>query len=115
MSERGSMPFIMATAHRINASQISGVTGKQNWRFYGASDSQQDTNSENNNENTESSSNPFEFDEEQKIEIRKKLIDLVPTLAVAGAAVGGSLGGPIGAAIGGAVGAAIGSIFYFFS
>jgi len=115
MSERGSMPFIMATAHRINASKISGVTGKPNWRFYGASDSQHDTNVENNNEDTESGFNPFEFDEEQKREIRKKLIELVPALAVAGAAVGGSLGGPIGAAIGGVVGAAIGSIFHFFS
>ncbi len=108
----------LCTAHRINASKISGVTGKPNWRFYGASDSQQNTNAENNNEDTESGSIPylhFEFDEEQKKQIRKKLIDLVPTLAVAGAAVGGGLGGPIGAAIGGAVGAAIGSIFNFFS
>jgi small GTP-binding protein len=111
MSERGSMPFFMATSHRINSAKNFSSVGQPNWIFYNASATSQEASEETD----ESTDKVFEFDEEQKGEIKKKLIELVPALAVAGATVGGSIGGPIGAAIGGALGAAIGSIFYFCS
>ncbi|MBE9234755.1 50S ribosome-binding GTPase [Anabaena aphanizomenioides LEGE 00250] len=110
MTERGAIPFLMATASRINKSQ-SNQNGKDpNWIFYNKFESQNEADSE-----SEFNVNDLIFTGLQKELIKKKIIEVIPALAVAGAGVGATIGGPIGAAIGGVIGAAVGSIFYFFS
>jgi GTP-binding protein EngB required for normal cell division len=107
MSERGAIPFLMATATRINKNNRD-----PNWTFYNQSKFK---NEDKENENREFNVNDFIFNGIQKELIKKKLIEVIPALAAAGASAGAVVGGPIGAAIGGVVGAAVGSIFYFFS
>lgn len=112
MSERGAIPFLMATATRINKTQSNNDNKEPNWTFYNnygfQTEDKEDATSEFN-------VNDFVFTGIQKELIKKKIIELIPVLAVAGASVGAVVGGPIGSAIGGVVGAAVGSIFYFFS
>ncbi|MEH2096557.1 GTPase [Nostoc sp.] len=112
MSERGAIPFLMATATRINKTQSNKDKREPNWTFYNnyefETGDKEDVTSEFN-------VNDFVFTGIQKELIKKKIIELIPVLAVAGASVGAVVGGPIGSAIGGVVGAAVGSIFYFFS
>jgi small GTP-binding protein len=117
MSERGAVPFLLATAQRINLSQISSNMGEPNWRFYGESASQEEASAENSTDGSSGSDNSnsydFNFSEKQRKEIKKKIIEVIPALAAAGAAIGSTFG-PVGTAIGGAIGAAIGAIGYFF-
>jgi small GTP-binding protein len=110
MSERGAIPFFMATASRINKSQSNKNNQEPNWRFYNKPESQERVDFEN-----EFNVNNFNFTDIQKELIKKKLMEVIPALAVAGAGVGASIGGPVGAAIGGVIGAAVGSIFYFLA
>ncbi|MBD2506660.1 50S ribosome-binding GTPase [Nostoc muscorum FACHB-395] len=112
MSERGAIPFLMATASRINKTQSNQNNRDPNWTFYNQSESQ---NRNEKDENCEFDANNFIFNNIQKELIKQKIIEVIPALAVAGATIGAVAGGPIGAAIGGVVGAALGSIFYFFS
>ncbi|MBE8999730.1 50S ribosome-binding GTPase [Nostoc sp. LEGE 12447] len=109
MSERGAIPFLMATASRINKTQSHKNNRDPNWTFYNPSESQ------DKDENREFDANDFIFNSIQKELIKQKIIEVIPALAVAGATIGAVAGGPIGAAIGGVVGAALGGIFYFFS
>jgi GTP-binding protein EngB required for normal cell division len=111
MSQRGAIPFLMATASRVNKSQIGSSNGEPNWKFYTESDTQQQAKEEYYADATDG----FDFTSTQKAIIKQKLIEAIPALAVAGAGVGAAVAGPVGAAIGGVVGAALGSIFYFFS
>ncbi len=116
MSERGAIPFLMATASRINKSQSNKNNKEPNWTFYNFESSKKEDNNDNKaDSNSEFDVNDFNFTCLQKELIKKKIIEVIPALAVAGAGVGATIGGPIGAAIGGVVGAAVGSIFYFFS
>ncbi|MEJ6481016.1 GTPase [Nostoc punctiforme UO1] len=112
MSERGAIPFLMATAPRINKTQFNKTNRDPNWTFYNQSKFQ---NEDKEDESREFNVNDFIFNDIQKELMKKKLIEVIPALAVGGASVGAIVGGPIGAAIGGVVGAALGSIFYFFS
>jgi small GTP-binding protein len=112
MSERGAIPFLMATASRINKTQSNKNNRDPNWTFYNQSESK---NKDGKDESREFNANDFIFNNIQKQLIKQKIIEVIPALAVAGATVGAVAGGPIGAAIGGVVGAALGSIFYFFS
>ncbi|MGV0107014.1 AIG1-type G domain-containing protein [Nostoc sp. DSM 114160] len=112
MSERGAIPFLMATAPRINKTQSNKTNTDPNWTFYNQS---KFTNEDKEDKNNEFNANDFIFNGIQKELIKKKLIEVIPALAAAGASAGAVVGGPIGAAIGGIVGAAVGSIFYFFS
>jgi small GTP-binding protein len=117
MSERGAIPFLMATASRINKSQSNKNNKEPNWNFYNKSESHNEA--DNSEEKADSESkfnvNDFIFTKFQKEEIKKKIIEVIPALAIAGAGVGATIGGPVGAAIGGVIGATIGSIFYFLS
>jgi small GTP-binding protein len=117
MSERGAIPFLMATASRINKSQSNKNNKEPNWNFYNKSESQNEANNSEEKADSESEFNvkDFIFTKFQKEEIKKKIIEVIPALAIAGAGVGATIGGPVGAAIGGVIGAAVGSIFYFFS
>lgn len=116
ISERGAIPFLMATAPRINKSQNRNSNGEPNWRFYGDLGLQEKVKEENNTgTNSGFDWTNFIFTQAQKEDIKRKLIEVIPALAVAGAGVGAVVGGPVGAAIGGAVGAAVGGIIYFFS
>jgi len=106
MSERGAIPFLMATAPRINKSPSGKTNAEPNWRFYGNEEDNADKNSGFDVKD-------FFFIQAQKELIKQKIIEVIPALAVAGAGVGAAVGGPVGAAIGGALGAAVGSILYF--
>jgi small GTP-binding protein len=112
MSERGAIPFLMATAPRINKTQSNKTNRDPNWTFYNQSEFK---NEGKEDVDREFNVNDFIFNGIQKELIKKKLIEVIPALAAAGASAGAVVGGPIGAAIGGVVGAAVGSIFYFFS
>lgn len=107
MSQKGAIPFLMATAPRINKTNRD-----PNWNFYNQSEFK---NQDKEDENSEFNANNFIFDSIQKELIKKKIIEVIPALAAAGVTIGAVVGGPIGAAIGGAVGAAVGSIFYFLN
>lgn len=116
MSERGAIPFLMATAPRINKSQNRNSNGEPNWRFYGDLGVQKQATEENNpGKNSGFDWTNFIFTQVQKELIKQKVIEVIPALAVAGVGVGAAVGGPVGAMIGGVVGAAVGSILYFFS
>jgi small GTP-binding protein len=104
MSERGAVPFLLATAQRINPSQTSSNKSEPNWRFYGESVCP---------EAKSVFPDDFNFSEEQRKQVKNKIIELIPALAAAGAVVG-SMFGLVGTAIGGAIGAAIGAIGHFF-
>ena len=116
MSERGILPFIIATADSVKPPGNKSKTDKQNSdnteepyrRFY-----------------VDSSGTIQDFirDQEPRINlkhiqkevIKKKIIDagIIPALALGGAAIGSALG-PVGAAIGGAVGAVVGLIAWLW-
>ncbi|MCG6133901.1 MAG: 50S ribosome-binding GTPase [Nostoc sp. LLA-1] len=104
MSERGAIPFLMATSSRINKSQPNKNNKEPNWSFYNKYESPEKVDHVND----------FTFTGIQKELIKKKLLEVIPALALAGAGVGATIGGPVGAAIGGVIGTAIGSILYFF-
>ncbi|WP_193195612.1 hypothetical protein [Nostoc sp. MG11] len=112
MSERGAIPFLMATASIINKTRSNKDNREPNWNFYNNSEFQTEGKKDVNHE---FNVNDFAFTGIQKELIKKKLIEVIPALAAAGASAGAVVGGPIGAAIGGVVGAAVGSIFYFLS
>lgn len=114
MSEKGTIPFFLATAGRISKTekkpkdesntdgQIADERGEPNWRFYGQQNPQQTVGSVGVG---------FEFNDEQKEEIKKKLFDVIPVLEAIGEAIGatvGAVGGKIPAEIGGVVGKKIG-------
>jgi GTP-binding protein EngB required for normal cell division len=114
MSEKGTIPFLLATAGRINKiekkpkderntdGQSSDERGEPNWRFYGQQNPQQASAAMDVG---------FEFNDEQKEEVKKKLFDVIPVLEAIGEAIGatvGAVGGKIPAEIGGAVGKKIG-------
>ncbi|MHC5719466.1 MAG: hypothetical protein ACYTX0_47315, partial [Nostoc sp.] len=105
-------PFLIATAPRINKTQSNQTNKEQNWTFYNQSKFE---NEEKEDVDSQFNVDDFIFNRIQKELIKKKLIEVIPALAAAGASAGAIVGGPIGAAIGGVVGAAVGSIFYFFS
>ncbi|MCF2150237.1 hypothetical protein IQ276_028160 [Desmonostoc muscorum LEGE 12446] len=114
MSERGAIPFLMATASRIDKTQFNKTNKEPNWTFYNPFiDGVKKVDKEHDNHQFNNSD--FVFTVIQKELIKKKLIEVIPALAAAGASAGAVVGGPIGAAIGGVVGAAVGSIFYFFT
>ncbi|MBD2167099.1 50S ribosome-binding GTPase [Calothrix membranacea FACHB-236] len=115
MSERGAIPFMIATAHRINKSQFNIKNREPNWTFYNSKSQNELENEDKEDSNDGFNVNDFDFTGIQKELIKKKLLEVIPALAIAGAGVGATVGGPVGAAIGGVVGAAVGSILYFFS
>jgi hypothetical protein len=98
MAERGALPFLLATANRVRKDP--------NWKFYNEFDAEAIPKL--------GAFNPIDLDEMQEELLRKKLIEYIPALAMAGIGVG-SVFGPIGAAIGGAVGTGIGLIAALFS
>jgi predicted GTPase len=98
MAERGALPFLLATANRVRKDP--------NWKFYNEFDAEAISKL--------GASNLIDLDEMQEELLRKKLIEYIPALAMAGIGVG-SVFGPIGAAIGGAVGTGIGLIAALFS
>jgi predicted GTPase len=83
MSEKGTIPFLLATAGRINKTektpkdesntngQSSDERGEPNWRFYGQQNPQQTVGAVGVG---------FEFNDEQKEEVKKKLFDVIPVL-----------------------------------
>ncbi|OUL26354.1 hypothetical protein BV378_13110 [Nostoc sp. RF31YmG] len=115
MSERGAIPFMIATAHRINKSQFNRNNRKPNWTFYNSKSQNEFENEDKEDSSARFNVNDFDFTGIQKELIKKKLLEVIPALAIAGAGVGAAVGGPVGATIGGAIGAAVGSILYFFS
>lgn len=102
ISERGALPFFLATANRVttatnstqnleNANYHSSSNKDPNWRFYGVD-----------------SIPKIELDDLLTKEVKKVInASIIPGLAVAGAGLGLPFG-PVGAAIGGAIGVAVG-------
>lgn len=124
ISERGALPFFLATAHRVGGlnktatnensnNQASSKSKEPNWRFYG-DNSSSGFEQEDASTGKASSTPNIELDDKQKKEVRK-VIDaaIIPGLAAAGAGIG-MLFGPVGAAIGGTVGAGIGLIAWLW-
>jgi GTPase SAR1 family protein len=128
ISERGVLPFLMATANSVKPLGNKLKTDKQNSdnaeepyrRFYvDPSGIIQEFLRDQEGRTQE-----FLRDQEPRINvtyihkelIKKKIIDagIIPALVLGGAAIGGALG-PVGAAIGGAVGAAVGLLAWLWS
>jgi hypothetical protein len=116
MSERGLLPFLIATAYRVNPPGKKSKTDKQSSdnteepsrRFY--------VDSSGSTEEVQKDQEPrINLNDTQKKETKKKIIDagILPTLALGGAAIGITFG-PVGAAIGGAIGAVLGLIAWLF-
>ncbi|MBW4599645.1 MAG: 50S ribosome-binding GTPase [Calothrix sp. FI2-JRJ7] len=119
ISERGVLPFLIATADSVKTPQDKSTKDKQGYdkaekpyrRFYvDPSGTTQECL-----DDQEPRINEINLDELQKELIKKKIIDagIIPALALGGAAIGAGLG-PVGAAIGGAVGAAVGLVAWLW-
>jgi small GTP-binding protein len=116
MSERGILPFLIATADSVKPpgnklktdKQSSDNTEEPYRTFYaGPSGITQDF--------VRDQEPRINLNDIQKEVIKKKIIDagIIPALVLGGAAIGSALG-PVGAAIGGAVGAAVGLIAWLW-
>jgi tRNA U34 5-carboxymethylaminomethyl modifying GTPase MnmE/TrmE len=119
MSEKGTIPFLLATAARINLAPLStsipnnAAAGVPNWTFYDQASTNESvaSNAESSSAQDDSTGQRFEFNEKQKEEVKKKLFDVIPVLEAIGEAIGstvGAVGGKITAEVGGAVGKKIG-------
>ncbi|MFL9458480.1 MULTISPECIES: GTPase [Nostocales] len=112
ISERGIIPFLMATADSIkpprNADKKSSNNPKElNWRF-----AEEYSHTQESGKYQEPRIN---LNDIQKEVVKKKIIDagIIPALAVAGASAGATFG-PVGAAIGGGVGAVVGLVAWLW-
>lgn len=145
ISNKGAIPFFLATVQRINSSSKNSKQSKKNqekanqentyqcnedpnWRFYNdfgnISDFLRDYTKQQSTDNYEENSNTkqkFEFNQQQREEIKNKFFTVVPVLKEIGGAIGsifgGSAGKKIGQNIGGVVGHAVdflGSLFRWF-
>ncbi|MEA5569870.1 GTPase [Calothrix sp. UHCC 0171] len=108
MNEKGILPFLIATADRINKSRKNQESKDPNWRFYGEDEQCVGVGAQYEIPK-------INFDDIQKNIIKKKMIDagIIPALMLGGAAIG-SVFGPVGTVIGGAVGAAVGCVSWLW-
>ncbi|BAY73839.1 hypothetical protein NIES25_02470 [Nostoc linckia NIES-25] len=108
MADRGAVPFLLATVTRIN---------KKSKKTKKSQSSQQKNTSKNSEENDTESE--FNFNVQQKEEIKSKLFSTVPILekicGSIGSIFGGSVGKTIGETIGGVIGYGLDFIFSLFS
>ncbi|MBN3960826.1 GTPase [Nostoc sp. NMS8] len=106
MSDRGAVPFFLATVTRINKTVNKGKNGSQK-------------NISDNHERNNAKETEINFNSQQREEIKSKLFSAVPILekicGSLGSIFGGSVGKTIGETIGGVIGHGIDFIFSLFS
>lgn len=143
ISEKGTIPFLLATAQRINNSGIKDKTGKKNkeeinqektnsqsyksakepnWIFYGdvrdlsgfinfSKDFQRDYTKQQSTDDYKQNSDrqqKFEFNQQQREEMKNKLFTVVPLFKEIGGAIGSTFGGSVGKKIGQTIGGVVG-------
>ncbi|MFB2982323.1 GTPase [Microseira sp. BLCC-F43] len=115
MSERGTIPFLLATASRINivSNYSAALAQAPNWTFYGQETQNEPvgSNEKSSFEQDDSTGKKNNFNEEQKQKVKKKIFDVVPILKEIGEKIGyivGKIGGEVSAEIGAVVGKEIG-------